>query len=212
MYVQLQRDLNESGQIRADLNGLNVPYDPSRPNADRWARNGYRKVYPKRAGYNSDGWSYYRESDGTYQLLDPRDVARFRLEYAALSASDSAKADEVDDYLTLPAVKLYGISRWADIKPGKAQKDYSYNYTVQVTQEWYRDSSMADNYTTPQPGETTEGSEGKTADEMEQEYKDANGIASTSTADDQSTEIEKNTYRYGIGTSVTYRCSAGWPT
>ena len=39
---------------------------------------------------------------------------------------------------------------------------------------------------------------------MEQEYKDANGIASTSTADDQSTEIEKNTYRYGIGTSVTY--------
>ena len=204
MYVQLRSDLNESGQIRADLNGLNVPYDPSRPNADRWARNGYRKVYPKRAGYNSDGWSYYRESDGTYQLLDPRDVARFRLEYAALSASDSAKADEVDDYLTLPAVKLYGISRWADIKPGKAQKDYSYNYTVQVTQEWYRDSSMADNYTTPQPGETTEGSEGKTADEMEQEYKDANGIASTSTADDQSTEIEKNTYRYGIGTSVTY--------
>ena len=204
MYVQLRSDLDEAGQIRADLDGLNVPYDSSRPNADRWARNGYRKVYPKRAGYNPDGWSYYRESDGTYQLLDPRDVARFRLEYAALSASDSAKADEVDDYLTLPAVKLYGISRWADIKPSEAQKDYSYNYTVQVTQEWYRDSSMADNYTTPQPGETTEGSEGKTADEMEQEYKDANGIASTSTADDQSTEIEKNTYRYGIGTSVTY--------
>ena len=204
MYVQLRSDLDEAGNIRTDLDGLNVPYDPEHPNTDRWARNGYRKVYPKRDQYNPDGWSYFRESDKSYQLLDPRDVVRLRLEYAALSASDSAKTELTDDYLTLPAVKLYGISRWADVKPSEAVKDFSYNYTVQVTQEWYRDSSMADNYTTPQQGEVTEGNEDKTAQDMEQEFKDQNGIASTSTADDQSTDIEHNTYRYGIGTSVTY--------
>ena len=112
MYVQLRSDLDEAGQIRADLDGLNVPYDSSRPNADRWARNGYRKVYPKRAGYNPDGWSYYRESDGTYPVsythlnnwltVGYKSLASYTVDFRQLGISSAGVAKNKSGY------SLYG--------------------------------------------------------------------------------------------------------
>ena len=111
----------------------------------------------------------------------------------------NAKDTVTGGYLVLPEIRLYGINVWQDIYPKRVQKAYSYNYGVDITQEWYRDASENDNSSNIAPDAPLDPS--KTGAELEKEYMEKNGIspdsaakATASDADSVSTEIENDTY------------------
>lgn len=94
--------------------------------ADRWAKNGYRKVYPASKvpadqRVDNELWYYWDNDEQKFEKVDPREVARLRLEYVGLAAKDQNPYDTTvypnkDDSLTLPKLQLYGINRWQDIR------------------------------------------------------------------------------------------------
>ena len=132
MYIQNRADLNEKGEVKAELNGLNVSYKSEYPDADRWAKNGYRKVYPASKvpadqRVDNELWYYWDNDEQKFEKVDPREVARLRLEYVGLAAKDQNPYDTTvypnkDDSLTLPKLQLYGINRWQDIRKNYAVK------------------------------------------------------------------------------------------
>lgn len=155
MYVQFYDDVDTNGNLRSDLT-LHVPYDKADPNADRYAKNGYRKVYPASSSLvaadgavkTNEDWYYWDEADHHFKPVDPRKIVRLRIEYMSLNAKDTVTGG----YLVLPEIRLYGINVWQDIYPKRVQKAYSYNYGVDITQEWYRDASENDNSSNIAPG------------------------------------------------------------
>lgn len=210
MYVQFYDDVDTNGNLRSDLT-LHVPYDKADPNADRYAKNGYRKVYPASSSLvaadgavkTNEDWYYWDEADRHFKPVDPRKIVRLRIEYMSLNAKDTVTGG----YLVLPEIRLYGINVWQDIYPKRVQKAYSYNYGVDITQEWYRDASENDNSSNIAPDAPLDPS--KTGAELEKEYMEKNGIspdsaakATASDADSVSTEIENDTYRWGIGRRI----------
>lgn len=116
MYIQFRGDLNEDGELKDSIknsNLLDVAYDPDYPAKDRYAKDGYRKVYSAEeikalGGHDSEleqgeEWYYWHTPDddypdGRYRPVDPREIARLRLEYIGLNAVDKATGD----YLTVP--------------------------------------------------------------------------------------------------------------
>ena len=217
MYVQLYDDVDKNGELTAEwkekLDGA-VAYDPDHPDKDRYARHGYRKVYPKNKvgddAKNNEDWYYWDTETGHYEPVVPRKVVRLRLEYMSLNSRDDAKTvGTADDYLTLPKIDLYGINEWQDIYPDSVQKAYSYNYGVDIMQEWYYDSSYADNSTTIAPSDPLgEQDPDKTGEDLRKDYEEKNGITATSSTafgpdtDSASTDIEDNTNRAGIGRRI----------
>ena len=170
MYVQFYDDVDTNGNLRSDLT-LHVPYDKAHPNADRYAKNGYRKVYPASSSLvaadgavkTNEDWYYWDEADRHFKPVDPRKIVRLRIEYMSLNAKDTVTGG----YLVLPEIRLYGINVWQDIYPKRVQKAYSYNYGVDITQEWYRDASENDNSSNIAPDAPLDPS--KTGAELEKE-------------------------------------------
>ncbi|WP_159456415.1 hypothetical protein, partial [Intestinibacillus massiliensis] len=208
-FVQLRGDLKADGTVRDGW--TDVAYDPTHPYAIRERQDGYRLVHPyytdgggNRVSANPNGY-YWDEAENQYVPVDPRQVARLRLQYATLSAYNQARPDAEDNYLAVPAVTLHGVSVWADTDPNTAKDAYSYNYKVRLEQKWFIDSSAGDNFTTLEPGETTTGQSGKTDGELQDDMKDGLGNPTENPdRDDQNTNIEKDTYVYGTQNVLTY--------
>ena len=85
MYVQFHDDVDTNGNLRSDLT-LHVSYDKAYPNADRYAKNGYRKVYPASSSLvaadgavkQNEDWYYWDEADHHFKPVDPRKIVRLR--------------------------------------------------------------------------------------------------------------------------------------
>ena len=109
MYVQFYDDVDTNGNLRSDLT-LHVPYDKADPNADRYAKNGYRKVYPASSSLvaedgavkTNEDWYYWDEADNHFKPVDPRKIVRLRIEYMSLNAKDTVTGG----YLVLPEIRL----------------------------------------------------------------------------------------------------------